>query len=170
MAGREFYDCAAGDLSHSPPRPVAEAGAQGESPEAFEEDLSPREGAPHPHWWEAPSWIKLRRVKDEYQGVTKEGVTRWSYAYTLDGVAFISGVSLACFPSENIVRQGAFVLVSNQLVENLILLCESAPQRLDSAAVFSQEVVLTRPCANRRYPLSNHLPGPNDPRRPGGER
>jgi hypothetical protein len=49
MAGREFYDCAAGvhysrdqpfqqpgDLSHSPPRPVAEAGAQGESPEGVE--------------------------------------------------------------------------------------------------------------------------------------
>lgn len=41
-----------------------------------------------------PSWIKLRRVKDEYIGVTKEGVTRWSYAYTLDGKAFLSGNAL----------------------------------------------------------------------------
>ena len=40
------------------------------------------------------SWIKLRRVKDEYIGVTKEGVTRWSYAYTLDGKSFLSGNAL----------------------------------------------------------------------------
>jgi hypothetical protein len=49
MARREFYDCAAGvhysrdqpfqqpgDLSHSPPRPIADSGARCESPEGAE--------------------------------------------------------------------------------------------------------------------------------------
>ena len=74
-----------------------------------------------------PQWITrcgLRRVKDEFIGVTPQGVVRWSYMYTVDDVNFMSGRSLQCFSTEGIVRQGVFVVVSHHLVEKIILLCK----------------------------------------------
>lgn len=71
-----------------------------------------------------PNWIKLRRVKDEYLKTDENGVTKWSYRYTLDGKQFMSGRSLQYVDAENVVRQGVFIVMSNQVVETLILLCE----------------------------------------------
>ena len=100
-----------------------------ELPHAFEQEragLGPSSGPRN------PSWIKLRRVKDEFLGVTKDGVIRWSYAYTLDDRQFLSGRSLDRFSAENAVRQGVFVIMSHKVVEAFILMCKrptSLPRR-----------------------------------------
>lgn len=104
-----------------------------ELPHSFEQEragLGPSSGPRSPS--PGPSWIKLRRVKDEFLGVTKEGVIRWSYAYTLDDRQFLSGRSLDRFSAENTVRQGVFVIMSHSVVEAFILMCKrptSLPRR-----------------------------------------
>ena len=68
-------------------------------------------------------FTRLRRVKDEFLGTTKDGRLKWSWKYTIDGKEFLMGKSFGLWAQDSPFRQAVFVFMANRWVELTILLC-----------------------------------------------